>query len=66
MRACVLKGVSVGRLGEEFPSRSGRDEETAGNDGFLLHCKTSGYSSCERSEEKHLKGDDSNLSAHDK
>ena len=42
----MLKGVSAARLGEELPSRSGRDEETAGSDGFLLHFNTSGNSSC--------------------
>lgn len=42
---CVLKGASTARPGEEFPSRSGREEETAGSDGFLLHFSTSGNSS---------------------
>lgn len=49
---CVLKGTSAARLGAEFPSRSGRDEETAGSDGFLLHFNTSGYSSWQRQERK--------------
>lgn len=49
---CVLKGVSAARLGAELPSRSGRDEETAGSDGFLLHFSTSGNSSWCRDQER--------------
>lgn len=44
-----MKGVSVVRLGEEFPSRSGSDDETSGSDGFR-HFRTSGNSSCRREQ----------------
>lgn len=55
---CVLKVVSAVRPGVEFPSKSGRDEETAGSEGFLLHFNTSGNSSCKRDKNKGQKKND--------
>lgn len=46
-RGCSdLKGASLtSRLLVEFPSRSGREEDTDTTEGFLLHFNTDGYSS---------------------